>query len=261
MLPRPFPGLTIRLMAPVLALTYMCPLNILGSLVFFELLAALKLGLMQRVGVRVGLSGQEISGGGILQMESFGALVFIAVWSVWLARSHLRSVWQQALAGQGDDHDVRHYRLALATLIVSTAYVVGWGVSLGMSLPLSIGAFLLMATTYFVTIKLVAATGFPYLTLSWANAKGEMFVTELIGSANLSQQNLVSFKIFSSNMFFGNIRLPVWPGLTASAADIFFAQTAQTSGGGGGGWPFWSASWWPRGLQSLWPMTLERPTT
>ena len=63
---RPFPGLTIRLMAPVLALTYMCPLNILGSLVFFTLLGALKLGLMQRVGVRVGLSGQEIGGGGIL---------------------------------------------------------------------------------------------------------------------------------------------------------------------------------------------------
>ena len=212
-LPRPFPGLTIRLMAPVLALTYMCPLHILGSLVFFALLAALKLGLMQRVGVRVGLSGQEISGGGILQMESFGALVFIAVWSVWLARSHLRSVWRQALTGRGDGHNVRHYRWALATLIASAAYVVGWGVSLGVSLPLSLGAFLLMVMTYFVTIKLVAATGFAYLTPSWANAKGEMFVTELIGSANLSQQNLVSFKIFSSNMFFGNIRLPVWPAL------------------------------------------------
>lgn len=212
-LPQPFPGLTIRLMAPVLALTYMCPLNILGSLVFFTLLGALKLGLMQRVGVRVGLSGQEISGGSILQMESFGALVFIAVWSVWLARRHLRSVWRQALTGQGDVRDVRHYRLALVTALASAVYVVGWGVSLGVSLPLSIGAFLLMVMTYFVTIKLVAATGFPYLTPSWANAKGELFVTELIGSANLSQQNVVSFKIFSSNMFFGNIRLPVWPAL------------------------------------------------
>lgn len=212
-LPRPFPGLTIRLMAPVMALTYMCPLNILGSLFFFSLLASLKLGMMRQVGFSVGHSGQEIGGGAILQMESFGAILFIAIWSVWLARSHLRSVWHQVRTGQGDAGDVRNYRIALAALVLSAAYVIGWGVSLGVTLPLAAGAFLLMVMTFFVTIKLIAATGFPYLTPSWFNVKGEAFITELIGSANLSTHNLVAFKIFSSNLFFGNIRLPAWPAM------------------------------------------------
>jgi hypothetical protein len=212
-LPRPFGNLTIRLMAPVLALTYMCPLNILGSLFFFFLLAALKNGLMNQVGFSVGVSGQEISGGGILALESLGAVVFIAIWSVWLARGHLRKVWQQVRTGQGDATDVRLYRVALSALVLSAIYVIAWGVSLGASLPLAAGSFLMMVITFFVTIKLVAATGFPYLTPSWAYAKGDSFITELIGSANLSPQNLVAFKIFTSSMFFGNIRLPVWPAL------------------------------------------------
>ncbi len=38
-LPRPFPGLTIRVLPLVMALTYLCPLDILGSLVVFALLA------------------------------------------------------------------------------------------------------------------------------------------------------------------------------------------------------------------------------
>ena len=212
-LPRPFPGIGIRVMAPVLALTYLCPLNILGSLVFFSLLSTLKLGIMRGVGFSVGVSGQEIEGGGILQMESFGAVACVAVWSVWLARGHLRSVWRQVRTGEGDIADVRHYRVALASLVLSSVYVIGWGMSLGASLPVAAGAFLLMVMTYFVTIKLIAATGFPYLIPSWTNVKGGVFITDLIGSANLSQQNLVSFKIFSSNLFFGNIRLPAWPAM------------------------------------------------
>ena len=212
-LSRPFPGVGIRVMAPVLALTYLCPLNILGSLVFFSVLSTLKLGVMRGAGVSVGETGQEISAAGILEMESFGAVALVAVWSVWLARGHLRSVWRQARTGAGDPADVRHYRVALAALGLSSVYVIGWGMSLGASLPVSTAAFLLMVMTYFVTIKLIAATGFPYLTPSWGNAKGALMVTDLIGTANLTQQNLVAFKIFSSNLFFGNLRLPAWPAL------------------------------------------------
>ena len=212
-LPRPWPNLTLRVMAPVMALTYICPLNILGSMVFFSLLTAVKTAMMAQVGFKVGASGQEIGAGGIMQMESFGAIVFIAVWSVWLARGHLRTVWWQARTGLGDDDEVRRYRIALAALVMSAIYVIGWGVSIGVSLPLSIATFMLMVMIFFVTTKLVAATGFAYLTPTWGNAKGQLFITDLIGSANLSQQDLVSFKIFSGRLFFGNIRLPVWPAL------------------------------------------------
>ena len=212
-LPEPFPAVTIRVLPLVLAVTYMCPLDILGSLVVFVLLAILKLGLMNRLGVTVGESGQHLAGADILSMESAGAFVFVAVWSVWLARRHLREVWHQVRTGRGDPRDVRRYRWALAGMVVSAAYVIGWGMSLGVSLPLAVAGFAAMTVTFFVTVKLIAATGFPYLMPSWPNAKGETFIVDLYGSAHLSSQQLVAYKMFTGNAFFGNYRLPAWPAM------------------------------------------------
>lgn len=210
-LPQPFPALTLRVLPLVLALTYLCPLDILGSLILFNLLAVLKLGAVETTGFTVGYP--PMSGGEILSLESYGAMIFIAGWSVYLARRHLQQVWQLVRWGRGDRFEVRRYRLAVGGLILSACYVIGWGWSLGASLPLAAGAFVLMVTSFFVTIKLIAATGFPYLMPHWPNAKGASFVLELIGSSQLSPQNLVAFKMFTSNAFFGNIRLPAWPAL------------------------------------------------
>ena len=213
-LPQPFPTLVFRVLPIILALTYLCPLDILGSLVIFYLLAVVKMGVMDHLGFTVGSGGQQMVSIDILDLESYGAILFIAFWSVFLARRHLRDVWQHVRNGIGPRDDVRRYRMAVAGLVVSAAYVVSFGMSLGASLPLAIGTFLLMTMTFFVTVKLIAATGFTYLMPSWANAKGAFFMTELIGSSNLSTQNVVAFKLFTSNAFFGNMRLPAWPAIT-----------------------------------------------
>ena len=119
----------------------------------------------------------------------------------------------RCIPGRGDRRQVGIYRLALAGLTLSALYVIAWACSLGASLPLAIGAFVLMVATFFVTIKLIAATGFPYLMPSWPNAKGSSFIVDLVGSARLSPQDLVSFKMFTGHAFFGNIRLPAWPAI------------------------------------------------
>ena len=196
-----------------MALTYLCPLDILGSLVVFALLATVKIGLMDRVGLVIGAEGQPLAPQAILSLESLGAIVFVACWSVYLARRHLREVWRQVRTGEGDRRQVGIYRLALVGLILSALYVIAWACSLGASLPLATGAFVLMVSTFFVTIKLIAATGFPYLMPSWPNAKGSSFIVDLVGSARLSPQDLVAFKMFTGHAFFGNIRLPAWPAI------------------------------------------------
>jgi len=212
-LPLPFQPLAVRVLPLVLALTYLCPLDILGSLVLFFLLAVLKRGVMDLLGFTVGSGGQQLASLEILHLESYGAMVLIAIWSVWLARRHLREVGRNIYTGVGDRTEVRLYRLAAVGMVVSSVYVTGFGVSLGASLPVAALTFLLMAMTFFVTVKLIAATGFPYLMPAWPNMKGGSFITELIGSANLSTQNVVSFQLFTSQAFFGNIRLPAWPAL------------------------------------------------
>ncbi len=71
-----------------------------------------------------------------------------------------------------------------------------------------------LTLVYFVTTKLIAATGFVYLFPNRPQLKGESFVVDLIGSIYLSERNLVAFKVFTSYAFFGNFRIPVWPALT-----------------------------------------------
>ena len=174
-LPRPFSGLTIRVLPLVMALTYLCPLDILGSLVVFALLATVKIGLMDRVGLVVGAEGQPLAPQAILSLESLGAIVFVACWSVYLARRHLREVWRQVRTGEGDRRQVGIYRLALVGLILSALYVIAWACSLGASLPLATGAFVLMVSTFFVTIKLIAAHGLSLPHAQLAQCQGEFF--------------------------------------------------------------------------------------
>ena len=203
----------VRVMPVVLALAYLCPLDILGSVVVFYWLAMAKEWAIDRVGFSVGTVGQQIEGREILFMESYGALIFVALWSIWMARGHLRQVWHQVRSGEGDRREVMRYRLALIGLVLSAAYVIGWSVGLGMSLPLAAGAFALMMLVYFVTVKLMAATGFVYLFPNFSHMKGETFIVDLVGSIHLAPRSLIGLKLFTSEAFFGSIRMPAWPAM------------------------------------------------
>ena len=93
-----------------LAVIYLCPLNILGSLLVFYWLTIPKEWVMRRTGFTIGSEGQQIDAWEILYMESYGALVFVGLWSIWLARRHLWGIWHMVYSGQGDPHQVVHYR-------------------------------------------------------------------------------------------------------------------------------------------------------
>ena len=210
----PFPPISLRVLPLVLAVTYLCPVDILGSMVLFYFLAVLKKGAMESGGCSVGESGQQIAGWDVLYMESYGARVRVGLWSVWMARQHLGRVWRQVRSGEGDRAEVLQYRLAVAGMVLSATGVVWWAVNLGMSLPLALLVFALMTLVYFVTTKLIAATGFAYLFPNRPQLRGESFIVDLMGSIYVKHRSLVAFKVFTSYAFFGNFRIPVGPALT-----------------------------------------------
>ena len=205
-------GIGFRILPLVLTVTYMCPLDILGSLLVFYWLTVPKQWAMRRVGFAVGAEGQQITGEEIFYLESYGGAIFLALWSIWLARRHLQRVWHLVRTGHGDRREVVHFRWALASLVLSAAYVIYWGVSLGMSLPLALGAFVLLTLVIFVTVKLVAATGCSYLFS--AHMGGDNFVVNLVGTTHVSPQSLVGIKIFACGPFFPSLRIPAWPAIT-----------------------------------------------
>ena len=212
-LPEPFPLIIFRVMPLVLAVVYLCPLDILGSLLFFYLLAVIKQAAMTRTAFSAGASGHEITGDELLHLESYGALIFIAIWSLWLARRHLRFVWRLVRTGEGKPEEVSQYRVLFFGLLLSGACLVGWVIGLGASLATAFGIFVLMVLGYLTTVKMIAATGLAYLYVPIAHMKGASFITDLLGTTRLSGQSMVAMKVFTSRIFFGNIRIPAWPAL------------------------------------------------
>ena len=144
---------------------------------------------MQRIGFSVGSEGHVLGWEKILQMEAYGAQIFVALWSIWLARSHLRRIWVQARSGDGDPNDVVRYRLAFIGLAASSIFIIAWQVSIGMNLALSIAMFLLTTLIYFLIAKLIAATGFSYLLPDWDHMKGKSFILDLVGTNHISPRD------------------------------------------------------------------------
>ena len=202
----------IRVMPLILMVVYLCPVHILGSIVIFHVLATFKQGLIRRYGapdIGFGSTDSRL----FLWTESHGALVFVGLWSIWIARGHLRQIWRQVRSGAGDRREVLSYRLALLGMVVSALYVVGWAVSIGVSLSMAVGSFTLMVLAYLVTVKLVAASGIAYIYPPRVYLKGEAFFLELVGSIYVPTRRLVPFKIFTSYAFLGHFTIPAWPAM------------------------------------------------
>lgn len=208
-----FPPLRLRIMPPVIGLTYLCNLDILLSFWAFRLFAILKEGFINRVGYTVGYTGQQADAYEILLLESHGAFVFLALWSVWIARGHLRRVFQAAIEGcrSPKDDGLIPYRFALVGLGLSTVFVVGFVTYMGLSLPLAILQVVLLYIAYFTIAKYTAASGFSYLFP--VAVRGGRIIESLIGYSTFTRREVVGLGLVNSNMFFGNYRIPVWPSL------------------------------------------------
>ena len=177
----------IRVTPLMLMVIYLCPVDILGSMLLFHVVNQAKSIAMRRFGTpSLGFTGVNANnrfseGQMILHTESHGAMVFFFLWSLWVARRHLKRVWGQVRTGKGDPTTVGRYRMAMAGMIVSALYVLVWALRLGVSLPMALGVIGFMALSYLVTVKLVAASGVAYLYPNRPYVKGESFFLELVG--------------------------------------------------------------------------------
>ncbi len=201
---RDFPPVYLKVMPPVVGLGYLCSLDLLFSFWFFGLLSVAKVGVMNRTGLTVGLPGQPSKGSEIISLESHGAMTALVLWSVWIARRHLVEVWRKAWAGEGDRGPVS-YRTALVGFAVCAAYVCGFFMAIGMTLPVALEKMALMFVAYFAAAKYIAASGFGYLLPVW-NKGGEFFET-VVGTATLSTRSLTALAVTNDTGFYGAGRL------------------------------------------------------
>tara|TARA_A100001037_G_scaffold301953_1_gene332526 strand:- start:365 stop:2356 length:1992 start_codon:yes stop_codon:yes gene_type:complete len=201
---RNFPPFYARILPPVIGLGYLCSLDLLFSFWFFGILALLKVGTFTRTGLTIGLEGQPSKAGEIIALESHGAMTVLVIWSLWLARRHIRQVWQEARTGVKGDGPIP-YRVAVIGLAFCAVYACSFLMKLGMSFHLAMGQLTLMFIAYFATVKYMAASGFGYLFPVWT--KGGSFLKIVTGTARMSTGDLTALRLADSPVLFGGTRL------------------------------------------------------
>ena len=209
---RQFPPYAFRILPSLIAFTYFCNLDILLSFWLFGLLSVFKIGVMNRLGVSVGMPGQLAKPPEILGIESHGALIALAVLSFWVSRKHLCEVVRRAFArnrsvdaGEG----LISYRTAVLGLVGCWAFVVGWLTWAGQGITIALCSSLLMFLSYFCVTKFLAASGFAYLFPPDINGGG--FVKMAFGTVQMTTRQLTGIQLHNSGAFVGGGRIMGMP--------------------------------------------------
>jgi hypothetical protein len=207
-----FPPYGFRILPSLIAFTYFCSMDILLSFWLFGLLATLKIGFMNIFGFSVGLQGQQAASSAIINLESHGALIALAIWSLWIARPHLREVWRRAFARDRtkDPPDgLFSYRTAVLGVIGGFTYLVAWLTVSGQGLLFALCTSMLMSAAYFAVTKFLAASGFAYLFPPDVGGSG--LVKTAFGTMNMTNEQLIGLRLHNSGAFVGGSRLLAIP--------------------------------------------------
>ena len=203
---RQFPPYSFRILPSLIAFTYFCNLDILLSFWLFSFLAIFKIGIMNRLGITVGVAGQPAKAPAILGLESHGALIALAVWSIWISRGHLKQVWQSVVSGDDGDHNpLMPYRTAVGGLIFCMCIIIGWLTTAGQGILLATVSAVLMFLAYFCSTKFLAASGFAYLYPPDINGGG--FVKTMFGTTGMTRTQLTGIQLHNSGAFVGGGRI------------------------------------------------------
>ena len=205
---RGFPEINFRIMPLVIGFLYLANLDLLLSLWVFYLLGWIEAGISETTGFAVGAAGTKVAGWDLVRVHSFGALVMLAVWSVWVARRHLRAVFRSALsrdrAADNPDGAIR-YRTAIIVWLWALAFLLIFCRRMGMTwgvIGLAMG-FILVA--FFTVAKYMAATGLSYINPSYS-ASG-VLITNLAGNAWMTPQSVIGLGIMHGGYFGAGQRL------------------------------------------------------
>ncbi len=195
-----------RILPPVLGFTFLCDLNILFSIWSLWLAGQTGLYGMSRVGFSVGLAGQEAKPTAILGLFTHGVSMGLAIWAIWVARGHLRKVFEQVLrppAGGETETAILSPRLAVLGILGGGIYMVFWLYSAGYSAGIGLAWLLLFWASILVVMKFLAASGFAYLFPSF----GTSILDMTVGASQMQDATQVGIRLVNWRLLAG-WRLP-----------------------------------------------------
>lgn len=144
----------------VMGFAYFTNLEILLSIWLFHLLAILQAGMMNRVGLGLGL------GDGGVGPQSEGALCFFVFWGLWMARKHLAEVVRKCLNPRhplDDSREFFSYRTAVVGFVAAFLFLLFWLHAAGMNLGYALLFLLASLVIYLGVSKIIATSGLVFL--------------------------------------------------------------------------------------------------
>jgi hypothetical protein len=160
-----FPVLITRISFYGIGFGYFARLDVLFSVWVFILVTAFEVFTFNRVGYNLGASPTH-NESEALGYQSLGALLFLAVWSLWMARRHLGDVWSKAIRKDtsiDDSDELLSYRTAVFGFAGSLAFCVGWLSMAGMDLWVLAFYLPLAFLTFLGLSRVVAELGLVYV--------------------------------------------------------------------------------------------------
>ena len=187
---RDFPGVYTRLYPMIVGVSYFIDLDVLSSILAFQALLIVEMGVLNRLGVDIGPT-DSVSASQFEGWQGFGALCVIVPWGLWIARDHLRQVFRKAFYNAPDVDDsgeVLSYRSALIGLTCSGLFIVTWCAASGMSLPVA-GLFLAIVVLIWLGITRITIEGG---VISARMMRAQPVVLHLVGPTNLGASGIMA---------------------------------------------------------------------
>ena len=199
-----FPFIGTKISFYAIGFGYFSRLDVLFSAWFFILLTAFQVYAFNIFGYTIGASTHHRTSDA-LGWQSIGALIFMAIWSLWMSRAHLKAVCRKAFDSRfqvDDSAELLSYRTAVFGFIGSIGFVAAWLHTAGMMWWV-IFAFLSVAILMFVGLsKAVAELGLAYIffRIEPHDAVLQTFGSSMVGLSGVTM--LAFMRVFN---FFPNI--------------------------------------------------------
>ena len=188
---REFPRFRTRINFFTLGFAYLANLEVLFSIWFFYLLVGMEVFAFNRIGFEI--KGAEDSWSSVdaaSGWQSFGGLIVMVLWGIYVARHHIQMVFAHAFQSKStvDDQDeIISYRSTVFVLIGGVLFILLWLYAAGMSF---LHALLFMLGSLFVFLgvaRIVAESGLVYVR---APMTPQVFSIYTLGSGTLSDSSM-----------------------------------------------------------------------
>ena len=155
------PFLHGRLNFLIIGFAYFTDLQVLFSIWVFWIFTWLQIGMTNRLGLAEGLG--EFAG---TRQQALGGFIVFCLWGLWIARHHLKAVFQQAFRqtkNMDDRNELMSYRTAVTTFLACALFIMFWLFKGGMTPFWAVLVAVFWFVFYTGFAKIVAMTGLVFL--------------------------------------------------------------------------------------------------